>query len=178
MKTFPSSLDRIVRVIPYCIMGLAVIIAIIGFFTIKKSGYDLIILISVSLGPFIMAGLLIAMYYLQPLSVTIDNNGIAINRRAKPVIINFSDIRSVRALSADEMKRCIRTFGNGGLYGYTGQYYNKIMGSMTWYCSQRQNYILIETNRKKIIITPDDVVGFLQELKAIHPALLNPLANN
>ena len=71
------------------------------------------------------------------------------------------------------MRFAIRTFGNGGVFGYTGYFYKKGIGSMLWYCTQRANYILIEkTNGKKIVITPDDADGFMKDIGNAHQSLV------
>ncbi len=83
----------------------------------------------------------------------------------------FNDIKTIRKVDSSNMKYSIRTMGNGGLWGYTGKYYNRKLGSMTFYCSQRANYILVElTTGKKIIITPDEPDALIAELKLQHPS--------
>ncbi len=121
--------------------------------------------------PVIMISLFIGTYLLKTISVSVADDSITINRTIKPVIIEFSEIASIRKVN--NMKFAMRTFGNGGLFGYTGLYYKKGIGSMTWYCTQRQNYILIEkTNGKKLVITPDEPDAFMQEIAAKHAYLI------
>ena len=172
MKRFTSSLDQLSQIITYCVIALGIVLLIIGYIAYKKSGGEPMVLISIALGPVILGSLTIAMYYLQPRSVGLDDNSITIGRKLHPVSISLSDISSVRALDKGELSGTIRTFGNGGLLGYTGLYYNKKLGSMNWYCTQRKNYILIEKkDHKKIIITPDNPIEFLQALHIINPSV-------
>lgn len=104
-------------------------------------------------------------YLYAPTSYTLEADNLIINRSASNKIIKLSNIINVREVSKDEMKGSIRTFGNGGLWGYYGKYHNTKLGNITLYTTQWKNYILIETKEKrKIIITPDDI-DLLQELK-------------
>ena len=172
MHTYISSLDRLSTIVSRSIIALSLILFCVHYFIYKHSGEQPILLIAPALTPVILTILSIAMYNLKPLSVTIGNDAIIINRKWKPVTINFSEINSIRIVEKEEMKGVIRTFGNGGLYGYTGMYYNKIMGSMRWYCTQRCNYILIQTRGKKTIITPDLPNEFMNDIKSVEHRFL------
>ncbi len=167
MYRYNSSLDRLSIIITWCVFALSMVIFCTGYFAYLKSGKQISLLIGPGLAPVILIGLITAMYYLKPIAVTIGNNAITIDRKWYPVTIDFSDIKSIRIVEKEEMKGVIRTFGNGGLFGYTGSYYNKKMGSMRWYCTQRCNFIMIETSGNKIIITPDSPMDFMNDIKSV-----------
>lgn len=174
MKKYTSSLDQTAKVTPYAILVLGFIILVAGLFVfIKYSDQQLLLYITTLPTFFLLIGIVVAMYYLQPLGVTLNDGDIIIDRRIKPVVIPIAEIKQVRAVSEDDMRYSIKTMGNGGVFGYTGAYYNKKMGKMSWYCSQRKNYILIErTNNKKVIVTPDDPEALLRDVKKMHPSLI------
>ena len=170
MKEYKSSLDTIARFAPWFLILLAAVLFEKHF----EASLTMVENLRVPLfyfGPGIIAVLYISMYLLRTTSIGIDSSTIVINRPVKPVTIDFSDIASIRKV--ENMKGAMRTFGNGGVFGYTGKYYKKDFGSMTWYCTQRKNYILIEkTNGKKLVITPDDVDGFMQDVASTHSSLI------
>lgn len=170
MKEYKCSLDNMAR---YVVPGLVFIIFMLTLATPVYLSMTMPENTRVPIAyitPALLLGISIAMYFLRPLSVKIYDFSITINRKIKPVIIEFSEVRAISKVH--DMKFAMRTFGNGGLFGYTGKYYQKDIGSMTWYCTQRKNYILIEkTNGKNIVITPDDPDGLLQEI-AIHHSFL------
>jgi len=174
MKRYACSLDATARYIPWLIVALAIFI----FFTgVSQNGIGNIDFFISVLPVLILAVLVIAMYLLKPLAITMDENMITIERKIRPVVIPLSDVLSVQRV--DSMRYIFRTFGNGGVFGYTGIFYKKGIGSMTWYCTQRKNYVLIEkTNGKKIVITPDEPEEFMKDLEAKYPLLvagtLNP----
>ena len=107
--------------------------------------------------------LCLVFYLYRPLKYSIENGNIRISRTLGDKIILKDDIKAVRIPSDHDIAWPIRTFGNGGLFGYTGRYYTKHIGSMIWYCSRRNNYILIERkNKLPIVISPDEHKAFLK----------------
>ena len=117
-----------------------------------------------------LALLMLLMYMLKPSALVLDGGSLTIMRLFKPVTIQLSDIAMARPLDASEVKGSLRTFGNGGLFGYFGKFYNSQFGHMTWYCTQRKNYVLLEKrDGKSIVLSPDDPTAFLRELKAQMP---------
>lgn len=169
MRSFKSSLDKTSIFISAMVILLSFGIACAVFVTesSKESGLSAYLEL---ITPVFLLVLCTGAYLFSPLGITINSTEITINRKIKPVVISFNDIKTVRKLEPSDMKGAIRTMGNGGLWGYTGKYYNRKMGSMTFYCSQRENYILIElTSGKKVIITPDEPNELIAELKTQKP---------
>ncbi len=107
--------------------------------------------------------LCVVFFLYRPLKYSIENGNIRISRMLGDKIILKDDIKAVRIPSEHDIAWPIRTFGNGGLFGYTGRYYTKHIGSMIWFCSRRNNFILIERNNKlPIVISPDKNKAFLK----------------
>ena len=177
MKRYASSLDATAKAVPWFIIALSVVIALSLYFGIRSQEQDttssnLVLTISIVIQLILLPGIVIAMYLLKTTGIVVDYNTITIDRKISPVVINFTDIRLVRKV--DDMKFAIRTGGNGGVFGYTGYYYKKGIGTMRWYCTQRCNYVLIEkTNGKKLVITPDDPDGFISDVEAINPSVIS-----
>lgn len=111
--------------------------------------------------------LLIVFFYLsRPVKYKIENNSIVICRLIGNKIISKDEIKTVRIPEPKELDWPIRIFGNGGIFGYTGRFYTKHMGPMIWYCSRRNNYIIIERKNKiPIVISPDEQKAFLNAWK-------------
>lgn len=73
----------------------------------------------------------------------------------------------------DDLKWSIRTFGNGGVFGYYGKFFNNSFGSMTWFATRRENFVmLILKDGRKIVVTPDDL-NFKDDLSS---RIKSPLA--
>lgn len=95
-------------------------------------------------------------WLLHPTGYSTNPDRITIHRPLSHVTFHMKDIRKVVAVNKDDMRWTARTFGNGGLFGYYGKFWNKKFGTMTWYATRRENYILLETFQgKKIVLTPD-----------------------
>ena len=109
-------------------------------------------------GAVIFLGTILLFCYLYSVrGYGLTDDQLIIRRPYKDRIINLSDIAEVRPVQGHEFKGTIRTFGNGGFFGYYGWYYNTTLGKMHWYVTQRQNRILIRTTvGEKIIISPND----------------------
>lgn len=109
----------------------------------------------------------LVIYLYRPLLYKIENKSIIICRHLGNKIISKDDIKTVRIPQPKELDWPIRTFGNGGVFGYTGRYYTKHMGSMIWFCSRRDNYVIIERKNKiPVVISPDEQQAFLKAWKS------------
>ena len=168
MKKYTSSPDQAATIIPYAMIGISLFSIGITFWASKRTDNPLLLLITTLPVFVILTGVVIAMYYMKTEAIEIDDTGITIVRKWKPVVIDFSEITAVQQVSKSEMGFVIRTFGNGGVFGYTGQFYNKKFGSMTWYCSRRDGFLIIEkTKGRKIVITLRVVERFLLMVRMI-----------
>jgi hypothetical protein len=59
------------------------------------------------------------------------------------------------------------TCGNGGLYSFTGWHYQKPLGSFRALATRKTDAgILKFSDRKPIVVTPDDPGGFVEAIKA------------
>jgi hypothetical protein len=169
MASFKSSLDNMARyVVPgFCII-VCVLVPALTHSRVSGAGSAINMVPWFTLTPLIV--LMVLMYLLKPSEIVLDGGSLRIVRLLGPVTIPLSEISLARPLDESEVKGSLRTFGNGGLFGYFGKFYNSQFGHMTWYCTQRKNYILIELNNNKtIVISPDEPAAFLSELKAQAP---------
>jgi hypothetical protein len=172
MNRFSSSFDSTSRIISICVGCLAVALVLTGIVAYIKTGRQLYVLGGSMIGPLVIVVLMVAMYVWRPLGLEVNDTGIAVRKMTTPWRIDFYDIASVRKAQEGEMAGSIRTFGNGGLFGYTGMYYNGKLGSMRWFCTQRKNYVIIETkNNKRIVITPDEPDELLAAIDRLHPGI-------
>jgi hypothetical protein len=115
---------------------------------------------------FVLLATLVVSYLFSTQNYLIDNNEFVIRRPISERKISIADIEEIRLVGEGDMTGTIRTFGNGGLFGYYGKYYNKTFGSMTLYTTQRANRVFIRTKSgSKIIISPDDL-SLIDKLKS------------
>ena len=112
----------------------------------------------------------LGVFIFRPISYTITDQEIIVNRLWKDVIINRKDIQSVEILDKDFSKRTIRTFGVGGMWGYFGKFIHNIVGTMTWYVTRRDKMVLVRLiDGKKVVLSPDDLEEFVEKFEMISP---------
>lgn len=140
--------------------------AILFFMTYISSSYDTldkVTIISLS----ILLILIIAISYILSTDSysIIPGEMLVIHKVIGNIMIPCNNIQHIDIIHPNILWLSIRTFGSGGLFGYFGYFYNKEYGRMQWYATQRKNcLVLITNNGKKILITPDDMMGLLQQL--------------
>ena len=71
----------------------------------------------------------------------------------------LEDIRSVRPIGEINLKGCARTFGNGGLMGYTGYFRSKELGNFQMLAVSKKELALVTLNNGK-----QYVINYPQEL--------------
>lgn len=164
---FTASLDRTTKTLT---IGLTVLFAgIIAFEFFTFSG-------EVKIGAFVSTAILVitygAAYIYRPIQYALTDRDLIIDRPVGDVTYARETIKSVEQISKENLKFTIRTFGVGGLWGYYGQFYNSVYGKMTWYLTRRDQLVLIKTtNKKTILLSPDDIDSFLKALQSTEPEL-------
>ena len=69
-------------------------------------------------------------------------------------------IRSVRPVGKAELKRCARTFGNGGLMGYTGHFRSKELGDFQMLAVRKDELALVtlDSGKQYVINYPGELL--------------------
>ena len=100
--------------------------------------------------------LYILVYLYRPVHYVLDGEHLIIKRPLKDVKIPMNEIKDAFIVKKDSMMWTERAGGNGGLFGFYGNFKNNL-GLMTWYATKLKNYVMIETiHSERIILTPDD----------------------
>jgi hypothetical protein len=85
-------------------------------------------------------------------------------------------LREARPAEADDLRGCIRLWGNGGLFGYYGLFRTTKLGRCTWYVTNRSRAVVLVNElpggAKTALFSPDDVDGFLAAVRAEAPEAL------
>ncbi|MDP1590692.1 MAG: PH domain-containing protein [Prosthecobacter sp.] len=67
------------------------------------------------------------------------------------------------------LRHSFRTCGNGGLFSFTGWYYNSALGTYRAYATDIHRTVVLRLRGKTIVVTPDEPERFVSELKEIAP---------
>lgn len=160
--TFKTSLDSLSKVVTIGISLLFISIECGQILLLKENISNQGAWVTICIFPFIY----FITYLFRPLSYELNTTHLIIKRPIGKVIFQKENIVSVVKIESKMLHGVIRTFGVGGLFGYYGYYYNKTIGKMSWYATRRDRAVLITThNNQKILVTPDDVEGFINAFK-------------
>ena len=156
---YSCSLDKVAKGVT---IGVAILfIAIIGsqFLPIGNTMYTGSIFIRI-----LPLSIFCGVYAFHPVKYMLTESACIIHRPLSDVNIKKEILVSAQIVDKETMKWTIRTFGVGGLFGYFGKFANRALGSMTFYATRRNNYVLIiTTDGRKIIITPDEPISFVAQ---------------
>jgi len=61
-------------------------------------------------------------------------------------------------------KKTLRTCGNGGMYSFTGWYWNKRLGHFRAYVTDLNRTVVLRWEKRTAVISPDDPEGFVREV--------------
>ena len=112
------------------------------------------------------AAVVILSYAYSPRGYAIVDRSIAVKRLIGNVRIPLDGVREVRTVAADDLRGCIRLWGSGGMFGYYGIFRTSKLGRSTWYVTNRSNAVVVITDAKTALFSPDDVDGFITALRA------------
>jgi len=162
---YKASLGTTARIIT---TGATLLFIIIALFGIRGIAFSAGSGMEKTQGIFIalfLGAIYLIVYMYRTLSYYVDRDNITIHRPAKDVQIPIQEIAEVFQATSESMRWSVRTFGNGGLFGFYGKFWNKIYGNMTWYATRRDNFIVVVTkDNKKIVLTPDQL-SMLHEIQ-------------
>jgi hypothetical protein len=75
------------------------------------------------------------------------------------------------------IKGALRIWGNGGLFGITGYYWNKSLGRFRLFATDPRKAVILKLHNRTVVVSPADPEGFLQELQHQFPRLVQPSAS-
>jgi hypothetical protein len=155
---FSASFDNLVKVITAFVFILFGIIGYLSWNSYNQSEGELSMWIVLLMSGFFLTVLVIS-WALHPTGYSLNPDRLTIHRPFSSIDYHLKEIEKVVTPSNEDLRWTMRTFGNGGLFGIYGKFWNKKFGNMTWYATRKSNFILLElTNNRRIVITPDDLL--------------------
>ena len=98
-------------------------------------------------------------------SYTIQDETLLIRRLFWDTRVDLSGLREVRFDPA-ALSGSIRTCGNGGLFSFTGWYWNRKLGSYHAYVTDLSRTVVLTFDKRRVVVTPENPEAFVQELTA------------
>jgi hypothetical protein len=102
----------------------------------------------------------------SPQSYAVADGSIVVNRLIGNVRIPLDAVREVRLATADDFRGCLRLWGSGGLFGYCGIFQMPRLGKATWYLTNRNKAVIVITEGKTVLLSPDNVDDFVRSIPA------------
>ncbi|TQV72840.1 hypothetical protein FLL45_15350 [Aliikangiella marina] len=107
--------------------------------------------------------ILLACFWYRVTGYQLDSRELTIKRLVFDFIIPLDEIESVE-FDQTAMKRSLRMFGNGGLFGFYGYFRNDRYGSFRAFVTDSQNVVVIKTSEKIFMVSPDKPEKFVNKL--------------
>jgi hypothetical protein len=111
------------------------------------------------------ATLIITMFFMIR-KYEIQGNNLLVYRLGWKKTIDLSGLKSVE-IDPEAAKNSIRLFGNGGLFAFSGIYRNKKLGNYRIFATDFKNSVVLKTEKKTYVVTPDNPEKFAEEIKIL-----------
>ena len=170
MNKYKASMDTVTKGLT---IGVSILLLLSGFIPFLSNNEfrfpELIHPSLVYVMPFSLIIILILTYGFSPKGYAIEDRQLVIYRPFQNKYYSTENILKVSMIDRKELKNSLRIFGVGGLFGYFGLFRNSRYGTMIWYATRRDQFVVIErSNGKVIVLTPDDPNSFVSEYEQIN----------
>mgnify|MGYP001063065976 CR=1 FL=1 len=72
------------------------------------------------------------------------------------------------------IKGSLRIWGNGGLFGITGYFWNKNLGRFRIFATDPRRAVVLKLHDRTVVVSPAEPEAFLEELALLFPRLRHP----
>lgn len=114
----------------------------------------------------VAAGFLAGSWGFAPGGYRVDSGQVTVRRPFSDVGIARQAIRDARPFDDADSAGMTRTAGNGGLFGYYGEYKSDKLGAHVWYVTDMSKRVVLDTVDGAVVVSPDDPEKFI---KAVRP---------
>lgn len=148
----------------------ALLIGVSAFSSILLVGVSVILLYAFrSRGPEILFGImpLIILILTLPFMIRgyrLESGRLYVLRLLWATEVQLDGLKSVEVIP-DAMRGSLRSFGNGGLFSFTGLYYSKARGKFRAWVTDLKKTVVLQFDGRAIVVSPDDPEAFAAELK-------------
>ncbi len=152
---FSASYDRTTKIVSAAVCVLLVVVSLAAHSAITTSLSVLV----VALG-----------YAYSPRGYAISGRAIIVRRLIGNVRIPLGGIREVRRGGADDLCGAVKVWGSGGMFGHYGLFRTSKLGKCWLYLTNRQDFVVVTTESKCALFSPDNADGFLSAIHTEAPA--------
>lgn len=159
MQRFPASLSRKVVIITGFVAGILIVVAasvIASQPDMNQTAQATFIVL-----PFAILG--VGLLF-RVRGYDLHDDHIRVRRIAFPVRLPIAALKAVEQ-APELMNRSVRTFGNGGLFGFYGRFWKPGFGKFTAYVTNPENTVVLKSDDKMIALSPDQPRDFIHALR-------------
>ncbi|HKP04505.1 MAG TPA: PH domain-containing protein [Chthoniobacterales bacterium] len=96
---------------------------------------------------------------------TVTGDAVLIHRLFWTTRLPLAGLQSAQ-FEPDAMARSLRTFGNGGLFSFTGFYWNKMLGAYRAFVTDPHRTVVLRFAARKVVVSPSAPDDFVQQIAA------------
>ena len=111
-----------------------------------------------------LGGILGGAWAWSPTAYRIEGRELLIERPIGPIRIALASIQELRLMDGLP-GMALKTGGNSGLFGITGNFRNQALGPFQMYARRGGDAVVLDTNGGPIVLCPDDRDGFVDTLR-------------
>ena len=104
-------------------------------------------------------------YAFSPQRYEVVGREIVVNRLIGDVRVPLDALREVRRAGPEDLRGAIRLWGSGGLFGYYGLFRTSKLGKCRWFVTNRRNLVVVVTDSKTTLYSPDAVDEFIAAVR-------------
>lgn len=117
-------------------------------------------------------------YAYSPRGYVLSGGAIAIQRLIGNIRLPLAEIREIRMGTPDDFTGLVRVRGSGGLFGYYGLFRTAKLGKCYWYVTNRSKTVIVVTQKRTLVLSPDDLQGFIEALRSAGVASTGAASGN
>ncbi len=99
---------------------------------------------------------------------TVTSEAILVHRLFWTTRLPLADLQSAK-FEPDAIRWSIRTFGNGGLFSFTGYYWNKTLGAYRAFVTDPRRTVVLRFPKRTVVISPAAPERFVHEIGVTSP---------
>ncbi len=103
-------------------------------------------------------------------SYTVDSVQLSIRRLFTDTRIPLAGLRRAWA-DPEVVKRSIRIFGNGGLFSFSGWFYDRRLGRFRLFATDFRSVVVLQFAGRVVVVSPAEPHAFVEHLQHLIPGL-------
>jgi hypothetical protein len=99
-------------------------------------------------------------------SYTVTPDALLIHRLFWTTRLPLSELHSAQ-VEPRAMRWSLRTFGNGGLFSFSGWYYNTLLGRYRAFVTDPNRTVVLHLGHRSVVVSPSAPEAFVRDLRAV-----------